>query len=238
MKEYVIIVAGGSGARMQSETPKQFLPLDGKPILLRTIEAFISYSKHISIILVLPPSEILRWEEICKDFRVSIPISLAKGGKSRSQSVKNGLAKIDTNESLVAIHDGVRPLVLPEIIVNSFRLAQTHGCAIASTQLKESLREVDKDLTKAADRAKYRSIQTPQTFQTKLIKAAYNKFDELSGFTDDASVAEKDGQKILLFEGSYENIKITSPEDLLFAEAILKSRKKGSEISPTTFDTF
>ena len=226
MKEYAIIVAGGSGARMQSETPKQFLPLDGKPILMRTVEAFLNYSKHISIILVIPSSEISRWKEICNDFQLSISISLAEGGKSRTQSVKNGLAKIDMDESLVAIHDGVRPLIHPEIIGNSFKLAQIHGCAIASTQLKESLRKVNKDLTIATNRAKYRSIQTPQTFQTKLIKAAYKKFDELSGFTDDASVAEKYGQKILLFEGSYENIKITTPEDLLFAEAILKSRKK------------
>ena len=226
MKEYAIIVAGGSGARMQSEMPKQFLPLDGKPILMRTVEAFLNYSQHISIILVLPSSEISRWKEICNDFQLSISISLAEGGESRTQSVKNGLAKIDIDESLVAIHDGVRPLIHPELICNSFKLAQIHGCAIASTELKESLRKVDNDFTIATDRAKYRSIQTPQTFQTKLIKAAYKKFDELSGFTDDASVAEKFGQKILLFEGSYENIKITTPEDLLFAEAILKSRKK------------
>jgi 2-C-methyl-D-erythritol 4-phosphate cytidylyltransferase len=226
MKEYAIIVAGGSGARMQSETPKQFLPLDGIPILMRTVEAFLNYSKHISIILALPSSEFYRWKKIYKDFRLSTSISLVEGGKSRSQSVKNSLVKIDIDDSLVAIHDGVRPLIHPEIIGNSFKLAQIHGCAIASTQLKESLRKVDKDIAAARDRAKYRSIQTPQTFQTKLIKAAYKKFDDLSGFTDDASVAEKFGQKILLFEGSYENIKITTPEDLLFAEAILKSRKK------------
>lgn len=226
MKEYVIIVAGGRGSRMKSETPKQFLSLNGKPILLRTVESFLTYSKHISIILVLPANEIDRWKEICKVHHLNISISLVEGGKSRTQSVKNGLSKIDTIESLVAIHDGVRPLVLPDIINNSFKLAQTHGCAIAATQLKDSLRKVGEDLTEATDRTKYRSIQTPQTFQTKLIKAAYNTFGDLSGFTDDASVAERYGKKIMLFEGSYENIKITTPEDLLFAEAILKSRKK------------
>jgi 2-C-methyl-D-erythritol 4-phosphate cytidylyltransferase len=148
------------------------------------------------------------------------------GGATRFHSVKNGLSKINDNESLVAIHDGVRPLIQPEIIDASFRLAQIHGCAVACTQLKESLRIVDKDHTKTTDRTKYRSIQTPQTFQTKLIKAAYNKFNDAQGFTDDASVAEKNGQLISLFEGSYENIKITTPVDLQFAEAIIKQRKK------------
>lgn len=226
MKEYVIIVAGGSGSRMQKETPKQFLLLDGKPILLWTVEAFSNYSRDIEIILVLHPIEISRWKDICKSFQVSIPMTLAEGGKSRFHSVKNGLSKIDLDESLVAIHDGVRPLIHPEIIGSSFKIAQIRGCAVASTRLKESLRIVNNDHTKATDRTKYRSIQTPQTFQTKLIKAAYKKFDDLSEFTDDASVVEKSGQKISLFEGSYENIKITTPDDLLFAEAILKSKKK------------
>ena len=226
MKEYAIIVAGGSGSRMQNETPKQFLPLNGKPILLHTVEAFNNHSRDIAIILVLPPNDISRWMGISKDFQVNIPITLAEGGKTRFQSVKNGLSKIDVNESLVAIHDGVRPLIHPGIISVSFKLAQIHGCAVASTLLKESLRKVDKDHTKAIDRTKYRSIQTPQTFQTKIIKAAYKKYDYESGFTDDASVVEKNGQKISLFEGSYENIKITTQDDLLFAEAILKSRKR------------
>lgn len=226
MKEYAIIVAGGSGSRMKIDTPKQFLLLDGKPILLHTIEAFADYSKDITIILVLPSIEIPRWEKIYKEYQVNIPIILAHGGVSRFQSVKNGLSKIDVNESLVAIHDGVRPLILPEIIANSFQIAIAQGSAIASTPLKESLRKAYKDYTKATDRTKYRSIQTPQTFQTKLIKAAYHNNDDSSGFTDDASVVEENGERISLIEGSYENVKITTPDDLLFAEAIIKSRKK------------
>lgn len=226
MKEYAIIVAGGSGSRMKIDTPKQFLLLDGRPILLRTIEAFVDYSKDITIILVLPSIEISRWEKIYKDFQVSIPIILASGGVSRFQSVKNGLAKINVDESLVAVHDGVRPLIHPDIIADSFKLANIRGSAVASTPLKESLRKAYKDYTKATDRTEYRSIQTPQTFQTKLIKAAYNNYDDSSGFTDDASVVEKNGGRISLFEGSYENVKITTPDDLLFAEAILKNRKK------------
>jgi 2-C-methyl-D-erythritol 4-phosphate cytidylyltransferase len=226
MKEYAIIVAGGSGSRMKNDTPKQFLLLDGRPILLRTIEAFIDYSRDITIILVLPFIEVSRWEKICKDFQVTFSIILAGGGASRFQSVKNGLAKIDVDESLVAVHDGVRPLIHPEIIASSFRMAQSHGSAIASTPLKESLRIRFKDHTKATNRTEYRSIQTPQTFRTDLIKAAYKNNDDSLEFTDDASVVEKDGNRIYLFEGSYENIKITTPDDLLFAEAILKSRKK------------
>lgn len=226
MKEYAIIVAGGSGSRMKNDTPKQFLLLDGKPILLHTIEAFVDYSKDITIILVLPPVEISRWGKIYRDFQLSIPIILVKGGASRFQSVKNGLEKIDVDESLVAVHDGVRPLIHPKIIANSFKIARSKGSAIASTTLKESLRVAYKDHTKATDRAAYRSIQTPQTFQTKLIKIAYSNNDDTSGFTDDASVVEKDGNRIFLFEGSYENVKITTPDDLVFAETILKIRKK------------
>lgn len=226
MTEYAIIVAGGSGSRMQNDTPKQFLLLDGRPILLHTVEAFAHYSSNLSIILALPSNELSRWEQICKDFYVNLPMRIVEGGKSRFQSVKNALSYIEINDSLVAIHDGVRPLIHPDIIDNSFKLARIRGCAVASTKLKESLRIVIKDQTQSTDRAKYRSIQTPQTFQTHLVKSAYNKFDDSPEFTDDASVVEKNGQKISLFEGSYENIKITTPDDMLFAEAIIKSRKK------------
>lgn len=225
MKEYAIIVAGGNGSRMQSKTPKQFLLLSNKPVLMHTVEAFQTYSKDLSIILVLPAESISTWNKLCKKHNFTIPVTTVKGGNTRSQSVKNGLSAIKTNESLVAIHDGVRPLIRPEIINASFRLAQIHGCAVASTRLKESLRLVDKDMTKSIDRSKYRSIQTPQTFQTKLIKSAYSTLKDSDEFTDDASVAEKSGLKISLFEGSYENIKITTKEDLLFAEALLLNKK-------------
>lgn len=225
MKEYAIIVAGGNGSRMQSKTPKQFLLLSNKPVLMHTLEVFQTYSKDLSIILVLPAESISTWNKLCKKYNFTIPVTTVKGGNTRSQSVKNGLNAIKTDESLVAIHDGVRPLIRPEIINASFRLAQIHGCAVASTRLKESLRLVDKDMTKSIDRSKYRSIQTPQTFQTKLIKSAYSTLKDSDEFTDDASVAEKSGLKISLFEGSYENIKITTKEDLLFAEALLLNKK-------------
>ena len=165
------------------------------------------------------------WEDLCRQYEFRHNFKLVAGGSTRTASVKNGLDVIEARDSLVAIHDGVRPLVRPEIISASFRLAQVHGCAVAATRLKESLRQVDKDKTRAIDRSKYRSIQTPQTFRTSLIKQAYSSLKDDNDFTDDASVAEKNGMNISLFEGSYENIKITTPEDLLFAEALLMNKK-------------
>lgn len=225
MKEYALIVAGGSGSRMQSNMPKQFLLLAGKPILMHTIEAFKRYSDHLTIIVVLPGTTMKLWEDLCLKYDFRHSFNLVVGGSTRTESVKNGLSVIKDSDSLVAIHDGVRPMVQPEIISASYRLAQVHGCAVAATRLKESLRLVDKDKTTSIDRSKYRSIQTPQTFKTSLIKEAYSNVKGDTDFTDDASVAEQSGLSISLFEGSYENIKITTPEDLLFAEALLRHKK-------------
>ena len=221
-KEYALIVAGGKGTRIRSALPKQFIELNGKPILLHTIEAFIKYSPTLSIILVLPEEDFKIWEAICKKFNFNKPIILQKGGETRFQSVKNGLDKIQ-DEGLVAIHDGVRPLVSADLIGASFRLAAVHGSAVAAVRLKESIRITDQDNTKAVDRSKFRIIQTPQTFNLQLIKKAYQLKEDPS-LTDDASVVEKSGHAISLFEGSYENIKITTKEDLVFAEALMKEK--------------
>ena len=221
--EYALLVAGGKGTRIKSSLPKQFIELVGKPILLHTIEAFISYSDSIKIILVLPEDDFPIWESICKKFNFSYPIVLQKGGETRFQSVKNGLGRIE-GEGLVAIHDGVRPLISSDIIGASFRLAAAHQSAVAAVRLKESIRMTDQDNTKAMDRSKFRIIQTPQTFHLQLIKKAY-EIKEDPNLTDDASVAEKAGHIISLFEGSYENIKITTSEDLVVAEALMNSRK-------------
>jgi 2-C-methyl-D-erythritol 4-phosphate cytidylyltransferase len=220
--EFALIVAGGKGTRIKSELPKQFIELNGKPILLHTVEAFLKYSTSLSIILVLPEEDFKTWEGICKKFNFNKPIILQKGGATRFQSVKNGLDKIQ-GEGLVAIHDGVRPLVSADLIGASFRLAAVHGSAIAAVRLKESIRMTDQDNTKAVDRSKFRVIQTPQTFDVTLIKKAYQIKEEAS-LTDDASVAEKSGHVISLFEGSYENIKITTAEDLIVAEALLGAK--------------
>ena len=223
-KEYALIVAGGKGTRIKSILPKQFIELLGKPILLHTIEAFLRYSTELKIILVLPENDFSIWKSICIKYNFNYPILLEKGGETRFQSVKNGLSKIDGN-GLVAIHDGVRPLISTAIIGASFHLAAAHQSAVAAVRLKESIRMTDQDNTKAVDRSKFRLIQTPQTFELQLIKKAY-EIKEDASLTDDASVAEKAGHIISLFEGSYENIKITTPEDLVIAEALMNSRKE------------
>lgn len=221
--EYALIVAGGKGTRIKSKLPKQFLALNGLPILMHTINAFIRYSVSIRIILVLPEDDFDIWNVLCEKFNFNVPVILQRGGESRFQSVKNGLDKIE-GEGLVAIHDGVRPLVSEDIIGASFRLAAVHQSAVAAVRLKESIRMTDQDNTKAMDRSRFRLIQTPQTFQVELIKKAYQQKEDVS-MTDDASVAERDGHIISLFEGSYENIKITTPEDLIVAEALMNARK-------------
>ena len=222
-QEYAIIVAGGKGTRIKSTLPKQFLELNGLPILMHTINAFLRYSKNIVLILVLPEDDFKTWQALCVKHNFAATLILQKGGDTRFQSVKNGLEKIE-GEGLVAIHDGVRPLVSEDIIGASFRLAAVHQTAVAAVRLKESIRMTDQDNTKAVDRSKFRLIQTPQTFHVGLIQKAYRIKDDPS-LTDDASVVERTGQVISLFEGSYENIKITTQEDLVVAEALLNSRK-------------
>jgi 2-C-methyl-D-erythritol 4-phosphate cytidylyltransferase len=222
-KEYALIVAGGKGTRIKSKLPKQFLELNGLPILMHTIYAFFRYSENVVVILVLPEDDFETWAGLCKKYNFTKSLILQKGGDTRFQSVKNGLEKIE-GDGLVAIHDGVRPMVSEDIIGASYRLAAVHQSAVAAVRLKESIRMTDQDNTKAMDRSRFRLIQTPQTFQVTLIKKAYQIKDDPS-LTDDASVAERAGHIISLFEGSYENIKITTPEDLIVAEALLNSRK-------------
>src|SRR5690606_17848254 len=174
-------------------------------------------------IVVLPEDDFPLWEELCLLHKYNKPLLLTKGGDTRFQSVKNGLEKIE-GDGLVAIHDGVRPLVSEDIIGASFRLAAVHGSAVAAVRLKESIRMTDQDNTKAMDRSRFRLVQTPQTFTVSLIKQAYQTKEDAS-LTDDASVAERAGHVISLFEGSYENIKITTPEDLIVAEALIRAKK-------------
>ena len=217
--EYAIIVAGGIGRRMKSELPKQFLEICGLPVLMHTLKAFYNYSKLLNIILVLPDNDFETWKGLCKKHHFKIPLQLQSGGKTRFQSVKRGLEKLP-DQGLVAIHDGVRPLIDKSIIAASFNLASIHKSAIAAVRLKESIRMTDQDSTIAMDRSRFRLIQTPQTFDIALIKKAY-QINEDNTLTDDASVAERAGHKISLFEGSYENIKITTPEDLTIASCLL-----------------
>lgn len=216
IKKYAIIVAGGSGSRMKRDIPKQFIEVGGLPILMHTLKRFKEADSEIELILVLPESQFEFWNELCSIYP-TVPHQLIKGGKTRFQSGLNGLQVID-NEGLVAIHDGVRPFVSVEIINESFKVAAEKGTAVVSVPSKDSVRVNGKSI----DRSTVRIIQTPQTFQISLIKKAFET-QELSIFTDDASVAEHAGFKIYLIDGNYENIKITTPEDLLWAEVILNA---------------
>jgi 2-C-methyl-D-erythritol 4-phosphate cytidylyltransferase len=228
LKEYALIVAGGRGTRFGSPLAKQFLTLAGKPVLLHTIEAFYAYSPGIEVVLVLPRDDFEKWEAICRKHRFNKPLQLQEGGTSRFQSVKRGLEKL-AGDGLVAIHDGVRPLVSTAIIKTSFELAAVHQCAVACVPLKESLRMQPSGKTEretlAVDRTRFRLVQTPQTFQLDVIRQAY-AIPEESSLTDDASVAERAGYSIFLFEGSYRNIKITTPDDLIIAQALLDAQRR------------
>jgi len=217
-KKYAIIVAGGAGSRMKSEIPKQFIELGGLPILMHTLNRFKEADEDIKIVLVLPETQFKFWETLCSKYN-TVPHQLVKGGKTRFQSGFNGLQAIE-NEGLVAIHDGVRPFVSVEIINESFKIAAAKGTAIVSVGSKDSVRVNGQ----AVDRSTVKLIQTPQTFQISLIKKAF-EIEELSTFTDDASVAEHAGFEINLIEGNYENIKITTPEDLIWAEVLLRKNK-------------
>lgn len=220
--EYAIIVAGGKGTRIQSQIPKQFIELHGKPVLLHTLEVFFRYSESLRIILVLPKDDFETWKVICERYNFKRLVTLQQGGDTRFQSVKNGLSKID-GDGYVAIHDGVRPLVSESIIRASFEMVRKAKSAIAAMPLKESIRMTAGDRTLSMDRTKFHLIQTPQTFQVELIKKAYTQEEDVN-FTDDASVVEKAGHTVSLIEGSYSNIKITTSEDLLIAEALLQAK--------------
>lgn len=222
--QYALIVAGGKGTRLKSEVPKQFIELNGLPVLLHTLNAFFRYSEKINVILVLPGDDFSTWESLKKKYRFNKPLIIQQGGNTRFQSVKKGLEKID-GDGLVAIHDGVRPLVTESIIDNSFRMAALHQSAVASVSLKDSIRMTENDQTKAVDRSQFRIIQTPQTFPVSLIKKAYET-EEDETLTDDASVAGRAGFSITLFEGSYRNIKITTEEDLIIARALMNANRQ------------
>ncbi len=222
---FAIIVAGGSGSRMNSDVPKQFLLLNGKPILQHTVERFLTVQLPLSvtsqtqpvsiqIILVLPDRDLLTWENLCNEHNFYPDIQLINGGNTRFQSVRNGLNSIQAQTGLVAVHDGVRPFVSSDIIRNSFETAARTGSAVACVPVKDSVRVVAADgSSQAVDRSRYRLVQTPQTFRLDLFRQAFQS-EEQPFFTDCASVMEYAGFPITLIDGSYENIKITTPEDL------------------------
>ncbi len=214
----VIITAGGIGNRMQSALPKQFILVHGKSILEHTINSFYDYDNSIQIILTLPEQWIHYWEEYCKTNKVLIQHQIISGGKERYHSIQNALA-VATGE-LIAIHDGVRPLVSQQTLINAFDLAQKKGNAVPIFPLKESIRFIDQKGSNALNRSFYYAVQTPQVFQKDIIIQAYkNPFHE--AITDDASLVEEFGEIINTFIGNEENIKITTPFDLKIAEYYL-----------------
>ena len=274
--DYVIIVAGGKGLRMGGEIPKQFLPIGGKPVLMRTLERFREYSEALQIILVLPEAQQDYWKELCKEYDFEVGYLLANGGQTRFHSVQNGLALVpDDAEGVVGVHDGVRPFPSIEVIRNCYETARTAKAVIPVIPVVETLRKIfsngqngltrtiyseakesetvrevrgnnfsngqngltqtiyseakesetvrevrGKKESETVPRDEYRLVQTPQTFDIQLLKAA-NRQPYNDGFTDDASVVESYGHPITLVDGNRENIKITTPYDLVVAEAIL-----------------
>jgi 2-C-methyl-D-erythritol 4-phosphate cytidylyltransferase len=221
LKKYAIIVAGGSGQRMQSAVPKQFLLLQGKPVLYHTITAFYQADASTEIILVLPVDQFAYWETLIAELP-PIPHRLVAGGNSRFQSSQNAIQTL-TEEGMVAIHDGVRPLIEPALITASFQVALEKGNAVLAVASKDSVRFYadDKKRYEHLNRDAIRLIQTPQIFSVKDLQEAF-KQSYLEDFTDDARVVEALGIYINLVEGSYKNIKITTPEDLLLAEVLMK----------------
>lgn len=218
--EYIIIVAGGKGLRMGSDIPKQFLPICGKPVLMRTIERFREYSKDIHVILVLPKAQQEYWANLCDEYHVHEKYEIADGGETRFHSVRNGLSLIPDNaEGTVGVHDGVRPFPSVEVISRCYEVAQTAKAVIPVTQVVETLRHVEEK--RNVLRSDYRLVQTPQVFDIQTLKEAYRQ-EYKDSFTDDASVVERIGREVTMVEGNRENIKITTPFDIKIAESILR----------------
>lgn len=229
MKRYVLIVAGGKGLRMGGELPKQFIPFEGKPVLMHTLEAFHCWDASAALVLVLPASHRAYWEMLCREIGCQAPHRLAEGGTTRFESVRNGLALLDEEiesapadeKILIGVHDGVRPFVPAEVIETCFREAARSGAAVPVIPLVDSLREADGEESRPVDRSRYFAVQTPQVFDAALLRRAYRQPDD-TRFTDDASVVEALGEKVKMVAGSRENIKLTTPFDLLLAEVLFR----------------
>ena len=224
--DYVIIVAGGKGLRMGSDIPKQFLPIGGRPVLMRTLERFRAYSPTLGIILVLPRAQQDYWHQLCADYHFNGDYRLADGGATRFHSVQNGLQLIpDDAEGVIGVHDGVRPVPAIEVIRRCYETARTHRTAIPVVPVVETLRMLHSPSSvpgsHTVPRDDYRLVQTPQCFDIQLLKAA-NRQPYSEAFTDDASVVEAYGEAVTLVEGNRENIKMTTPFYLTIAEALVK----------------
>jgi 2-C-methyl-D-erythritol 4-phosphate cytidylyltransferase len=221
--DYVIIVAGGKGLRMGTDIPKQFLPIGGKPVLMRTLERFREYSQALQIILVLPKDQQDYWKELCKEYNFNVEYLLADGGQTRFHSVQHGLAFIpDDAEGVVGVHDGVRPFPSIDVIKRCYETARETKAVVPVVPVVETIRKIG-ITSHTVPRNDYRLVQTPQTFDIQLLKAA-NQQPYKDDFTDDASVVESYGQTITLVDGNRENIKITTPFDLKIASLLVQDQ--------------
>lgn len=218
MTRYILIVAGGKGVRMGSELPKQFLSIGGKPILMRTLEAFVCDMK-MKIILVLPEAQQAYWHQLCIEHHFAVEHTVVNGGETRFHSVKNGLALV-TEPGLVGVHDGVRPFVSQEVIERCYQQAAVKKAVIPVIDVIETLRHLTADSSETVSRDHYKLVQTPQVFDADLLKQAYEQ-EFTPSFTDDASVVEAMGIPVFLTEGNRENIKITTPFDLKIGSTLL-----------------
>lgn len=220
MNKAVIIVAGGAGLRMGSDLPKQFLPLAGVPLLVRTVKAFVDFDAGMQVVLVLPASFVELWSQMAVEHLPGAHLKVVIGGSERYFSVKNGLEALPDFDGVVGIHDGVRPLVSPLLIERCFAEAARFEAVVPVVSVVDSLREVTLDGSRHADRSRFRSVQTPQCFDSEVLRMAY-ELPFSADFTDDASVVEAAGRQVELVEGERSNIKITTAEDLIWAEAFL-----------------
>lgn len=221
LKRYAVIVAGGSGTRMGGSIAKQFMMLADKPILLRTVETFLSLSPSVELIIVVPAALRDHWKELCRERKLTFRHTLVTGGITRFHSVKNALKYVEPG-ALVAVHDGVRPFATKEFIESMYEVAEEKGAVIPVVKVSDSLRELDQNGSHPVNRDNYIAVQTPQVFRSDLLLKAYNKAYS-PVFTDDASVVESIGEKVHFADGLATNIKITKPEDMVLAQALLTS---------------
>ena len=232
MKKYIIVVAGGKGLRMGGDVPKQFQTIGGRPVLMVTLERLHSIDPSMQLILVLPAEQFEYWKELCRQYDFAVPLLLTNGGATRFHSVQNGLAQVDDiDEALVGVHDGVRPFVSQKVVDDCFREAWIHGAAIPMTDVHDSLRHIvgADGVTEVVPRDRYRLVQTPQVFKLSVLRKAYEqRFVE--SFTDDASVVEASGMRVVAVEGNRENIKLTTPFDMMVATTLMECWTPQQEI--------
>jgi 2-C-methyl-D-erythritol 4-phosphate cytidylyltransferase len=218
MTKVAIIVAGGIGSRMAADLPKQFLPIANEPLLFHTLRKFENSVDQL--ILVMHPEWITYWNDLIAKYSFNVKHSIVAGGQTRAQSVLNGLEHVE-NDCLVAIHDAARPTVTKELIDSTFKNAEKHGACIPIIDIKDSIREISEDgNSKAVNRSKFKSVQTPQTFQASILKAAFENKD-YEKYTDDASLAEANGTPVFLIEGEEQNIKVTTASDLILVASFI-----------------